>query len=163
MTTTVRDMPAALAASTTWRTIGLPATLWTSFENCDSILFPRPAARIMAHTSRLRGARAGRRAGRRSSVGTGAVEEVTGRNVCVTGVGRAGAPEWAAGWARPGPTAGGASAAPGPLPRVTGSAGLRLGVPGRATTGPVRAAGGRLDVSTIGVEPRGTNRAGAVE
>src|SRR3989442_204365 len=87
VSSTVRATPAALAASTTWRTIGRPATLWTSLEDCDNILFPRPAARIMAHTSRLRAARTGRRAGRRSMVGAGAVEEVTDRNVC--GAGRA--------------------------------------------------------------------------
>src|SRR6267142_305894 len=114
----------------------------------------------MAHTSRLRGARTGRRAGRRSEVAEGAAEEARGRNVGDTEAGLAGAPADTTGCTRTGPDPGRASAAPGPFPRVAGSAGPLSGAPGRTETGPVRANVWRLDMRTIGVPPRGTNWAG---
>ena len=117
----------------------------------------------MAHTSRLRAARTGRRAGRRSGVAAGEAEEARGRNVCDIEAGLAGAPAGETGCARTGTIPGRASAAPGPLPSVAGIAGLLSVASGRTETGPVRAVAGRLDMSTIGALPRGRNWGGGAE
>src|SRR5438034_1128544 len=60
VSSTMRDVRAAFAASTTCRTIGRPAIAWMSFVDCECIRLPSPAARTMAQTSRLREAREGR-------------------------------------------------------------------------------------------------------
>src|SRR5690349_21252837 len=95
--------------------MGRPATSWTSLLNCDRILFPSPAARIMAHTGRLRRAGTGFRAGRLSIVPVGEADEATGRNAEAPVAGRAGGTGAAPAGGR---IAAGtrARAVPGPLP-----------------------------------------------